>query len=90
MVNILSSKTLVEQYYAQIEFKKQDAWVGVYWDKENCWICLIPCFPIHIAKKKSKSGYSLLFHRRVKMIKKLHKKGASFQEARDAAFKKYP
>ncbi len=36
-----------------LEFKLQDMWVGAYWQKSferdlDIWICLIPCFPIHI------------------------------------------
>lgn len=37
-----------------IQFKKEDAWIGVYWDKENIWICIIPCFPIWIIRKLTK------------------------------------
>ena len=32
----------------KIGFKKQDCWVGAYWDKSHLWICLIPCFFIRI------------------------------------------
>lgn len=49
------------------EFKKEDCWIGVYWERSDyfldtdksyvypngqldIWICLIPCFPIHITK----------------------------------------
>ena len=44
----------------RIEFKLQDMWVGGFWEKipylfrseglytVNIYICLIPCFPIHI------------------------------------------
>ena len=35
-----------------VEFKLQDFWVGAYWKrgihKFDIWICIIPCFPIHI------------------------------------------
>ena len=34
----------------KILFKKQDLWVGGYWDKYNIWICIIPCFPIWIRR----------------------------------------
>ena len=37
----------------RIEFKKQDFWIGAYWDSSNIWICLIPCFPIHISYNSS-------------------------------------
>jgi hypothetical protein len=36
----------------QLEFKLPDLWIGVFWKRaENIlhiWICLCPCFPIHI------------------------------------------
>jgi len=48
-----------------LEFKLQDFWMGVFWDRRQAdftsiargaqcieelhiWICLIPCFPIHL------------------------------------------
>jgi hypothetical protein len=43
--------------YAQLEFKKQDLWIGIYWERKfiskivlrtDIWICLIPMFPLHI------------------------------------------
>jgi hypothetical protein len=43
-----------------VEFKKQDLWIGAYWDRAvrfptggyafvslDVWVCLIPCLPIH-------------------------------------------
>jgi hypothetical protein len=35
----------------KLEYKKQDCWLGVYWDKEFVWVCLIPCFPIKITRQ---------------------------------------
>lgn len=36
----------------RLEFKLQDAWVGVFWKKSptatDIWICLVPCVPIHL------------------------------------------
>ena len=38
-----------------LEFKLEDLWVGIYWRRDkhywlnHIWICLIPCFPIHIS-----------------------------------------
>lgn len=43
----------------KIEFKLEDCWIGIHWkwNKEpsniskselDIWICLIPCFPLHI------------------------------------------
>jgi len=41
----------------RFEFKLQDFWIGLFWKKlENqtdIWICLIPCFPIHITRFRS-------------------------------------
>lgn len=41
----------------EIKFKKQDCWIGIFWNNDSqkethIWICLIPCFPIHIIKAK--------------------------------------
>lgn len=37
---------------ARLEFKLPDLWVGVFWNYKypflEVWICLVPCFPIHI------------------------------------------
>lgn len=54
----------------KFEYKLQDAWLGVFWknnensdekhllqykvEKLDVWICLIPCLPIHITRKKVK------------------------------------
>lgn len=37
----------------RIEFKKQDQWIGRYYDEYNEYICLIPCIVI-IREKKCK------------------------------------
>ena len=44
----------------RLEFKLQDMWLGIYWVRKHyfegsamhVWVCLIPCFPIHITKEK--------------------------------------
>ena len=46
-----------------LEFKLEDLWVGAFWKRQNVqitdhtichntdiWICIIPCFPLHIRK----------------------------------------
>lgn len=41
-----------------IEFKREDAWIGVYWrtkehagfTRQEAWICLLPCLPLHIER----------------------------------------
>ncbi len=51
----------------RLEFVPQDCWIGVYWkwyppySNSTCrndywnylevWICLVPCFPIHITRQ---------------------------------------
>lgn len=43
----------------RVEFKLEDMWVGVFWRKWefgraigiDIWICLVPCFPIHITRE---------------------------------------
>jgi len=43
--------------YALFEFQPRDMWIGARWRVSNLsiaqtlvdvWICLIPCFPLHI------------------------------------------
>lgn len=51
----------ISKLNAKFEFKLQDFWIGVFWKTFDCkvvvgvvpfvtdiWICLIPCFPLHI------------------------------------------
>jgi len=45
------------------EFKLQDFYIGLFWKQEKCfgqgefikryhiWVCLIPCFPIHLTTR---------------------------------------
>jgi hypothetical protein len=43
------------------ERKLQDCWIGVYWasreDGLHIWICLIPCFPLHIILLKEEQPF---------------------------------
>lgn len=41
----------------KLEVKKQDCWIGVYWETKkfpsglvnhDVWVCIIPMLPIHI------------------------------------------
>jgi hypothetical protein len=45
----------------RFEFKKEDAWVGIFWKTTHAmtdrgeepmftdaWICLVPCVPLHL------------------------------------------
>ena len=43
----------------ELQFKLQDFWIGIFWKSGfnwpigdfkliDIWICLIPCFPLHI------------------------------------------
>lgn len=48
---------------ARIEFKYQDLWIGAFWTtttivdynlndtfrRTHLWLCLIPCFPLHLS-----------------------------------------
>jgi hypothetical protein len=38
---------------ARFEFKVQDCWVGVYWNRghvvTDVYVCLLPMLPLHIA-----------------------------------------
>ena len=40
----------------QTKFKKEDTWLGVFWQNReyefHAWICIIPCLPIHISWNK--------------------------------------
>lgn len=47
-----------------IERKVEDCWIGVFWRRQpmrhgitwgyrlDVWICIVPCFPIHIMRFK--------------------------------------
>lgn len=38
--------------WARFEFKLEDFWIGAFWRREaarwDIWVCLIPCFPLHL------------------------------------------
>ena len=40
------------RWRVDLEWKPQDMWIGAYWKRlgncVDCWVCLIPCVPIHI------------------------------------------
>ena len=46
----------------RIEFKLRDLWVGAYWDtidtmmatSFDLWICLVPCFSLHVNRRVRK------------------------------------
>jgi hypothetical protein len=42
----------------QLEFKLPDLWIGAFWKRSgdilHIWICLCPCFPIHIQIPRNK------------------------------------
>ena len=63
-----SVKIWAGRFTVRIEFKPQDCWVGVYWEgtvnnyrtldsKNEWWVCIIPCFPIHIIYTKPYRDY---------------------------------
>jgi hypothetical protein len=39
-------------YSIGFERKIEDAWIGAYWRQDrmalHIWICILPCFPLHI------------------------------------------
>lgn len=42
----------------RIEWKPQDLWIGVFWERHvyqfcsiiDVWICFVPCIPLHISR----------------------------------------
>lgn len=42
------------------ERKVADCWIGVFWKREarrlDIWICLVPCFPLHITRLSGPVG----------------------------------
>jgi hypothetical protein len=40
--------------HISIKFVWEDMWFGLYWDskKKVAYICLVPCFPIIIRRKR--------------------------------------
>ena len=74
----------------RIEFKKEDLWVGVfykkphrYWDDWHVWICLLPCFPIHIWGQNKDSW---LWEETVKGIEEIAEgKGIPWEEVKKQA-----
>lgn len=34
-----------------LEFKLPDFWIGLFFTKKEAWLCLLPCFPLHIKKE---------------------------------------
>jgi hypothetical protein len=61
-VKVLWSSRLRERaewrWQLRLERKWADGWVGVFWDTMagptgkwatlNVWVCIVPCFPIHV------------------------------------------
>lgn len=53
----------------KLEVNIHDFWIGVYWESTlnqwknkaeerlDIWICIIPCIPIHIIKRKTLREY---------------------------------
>lgn len=51
-------RPLQRWWYVRNEFKLADLWLGVYWSDgegsyRHLYVCLVPCFPIHIRWKRS-------------------------------------
>ncbi len=39
----------IGRLYVAFELKWADLWIGAYVRPREAWICLVPCFPIHVA-----------------------------------------
>lgn len=44
-------KGMTRRWFVRMEYKFQDAWIGIYWDRQplglDVWVCILPMFPIH-------------------------------------------
>ena len=44
---------LTKRWFARFEFKKEDAWIGVFWKRDqhklslDVWVCILPMVPLH-------------------------------------------
>jgi hypothetical protein len=58
---------ITSKVYVALEFKKEDLWVGAFWrtwhnpfafrhdlEEFEVWVCLLPCFPIHLTFMRTK------------------------------------
>lgn len=39
------------RFRVSVEFKLPDLWVGAFFTRSELWLCLIPCFPIHVSSR---------------------------------------
>ena len=46
-----------KKWFARLEFKAEDFWVGAYWKKDldelDVWVCLFPMFPVHFGWRRA-------------------------------------
>lgn len=55
----ISTHRMQRRWYVRFEVKVRDLWIGAYWKREHndaryadrfdCWICFLPCLPLHIS-----------------------------------------
>ena len=43
---------MTRRWFCRIEWKVQDAWVGVFWKRDypwtlDVWVCIVPMLPLH-------------------------------------------
>lgn len=49
-------KGMTRHWFARVERKPQDCWVGVFWKRDypwslDVWVCLVPMLPLHLGWK---------------------------------------
>lgn len=62
---VLSGYHKLWRFSISFEFCKKDMWFGLYWEDEgyepfgwiDFYLCIIPCFPIHIRYYEPRSIY---------------------------------
>lgn len=47
---------MYRRWFIRPEWKVADCWVGIFWKRDHpwafdCWVCLLPCLPIHFGWK---------------------------------------
>ena len=53
MTNALEPfKGMTRRWFVKVEWKPQDAWIGVFWKRTypwrlDAWVCVLPMLPLH-------------------------------------------
>lgn len=50
--NIKPFQGMYRRWFARLEWKPQDLWVGVFWKRDHpssldVWVCIVPMVPLH-------------------------------------------